>query len=104
LRDRTTREVIRRQNQALEVKLDDGAVCKPETGVEDIGPKLSCEEPYWPGEHPAGHDEYPFPLHPLDLGDAALREFFGYGLEGFHDPTLLDPGSIPLIGYKRTGH
>jgi hypothetical protein len=74
----------------------------PDSGIlENIGPKLSFEEPYWSGQHPAGHDGYAFSFHPLDLGEAALREFFGYQLEGFPDPTLLEPESIPLIRYKR---
>jgi hypothetical protein len=75
--------------------------------IEDIGQRLPFEEPYWSGQHPAADDddeddEYPFPFHPLDLGEAALREFFGYQLEGFLDSTLLDPHSMPLIRYKRT--
>lgn len=69
----------------------------PDSGIlEDIGPKLAFEEPYWSGLHPAvddEDDEYPFPFHPLDLGDAALSECFGYQFDE----------SIPLVRYKRTG-
>jgi len=78
----------------------------PDSGIlEDIGQRLPFEEPYWSGKHPAvdDDDEYPFPFHPLDLGEAALKEFFGYQLEGRIDPTLLEPESIPLVRYKRTG-
>ena len=81
----------------------------PDSGIlEDIGERLPFEEPYWSGEHPA-HDEeepeedpYPFPFHPLDLGEAALRELFGYQLEGYIDPSLLEPETVPLLRYKRS--
>ena len=73
--------------------------------LEDIGEHLPFEEPYWSGQHPASEDDpndYPFPFHPLELGEATLKEFFGYQLEGFVDPTLLEPESIPLVKYKRS--
>jgi len=77
----------------------------PDSGImEDIGPKLSFEEPYWSGKHPAvdGADEgYPFPFHPLELGEAALAELFGYQLEGPGDAMLLEPETIPLVRYRR---
>jgi hypothetical protein len=81
----------------------------PDSGIlEDIGQRLPFEELYWSGQHPVDDDDddgdkYPLPFHPLDLGEAALKEFFGYQLEGFIDPTLLEPHSIPLIRYKRRG-
>lgn len=77
----------------------------PDKGIlEDIGQHLPFEEPFWSGQHPATDDEeeYPFPFHPLDLGDAALKELFGYQLEGTPDPALLEPESIPLLKYKRS--
>jgi hypothetical protein len=78
----------------------------PDSGIlEDIGQRLPFEKPYWSGQHPATDDDlngYPFPFHPLELGEAALKEFFGYQLEGFIDPTLLEPESIPLVKYKRS--
>lgn len=78
----------------------------PDSGVlEDFGQRLPFEEPYWSGQHPVPRDEeeddYPLPFHPLDLGEAALREFFGYQLEGFLDPTLLEPESVSLMRYRR---
>lgn len=78
----------------------------PDSGIiEDIGRCLPFEEPYWSGEHPAvdsDEDEaYPFPFHPLELGEATLKDRFGYQLEGYIDASLLDPESIPLIRYKR---
>ena len=80
----------------------------PDSGIlEDIGQRLPFEEPFWTGQHPAVDDEeeegaYPFPFHPLDLGEAALRELFGYYLEGVVDSTLLEPESIPLVRYRRS--
>jgi hypothetical protein len=78
----------------------------PDSGIlEDIGQRLPFEQPFWSGQNPvtvrAGKDPYPLPFHPLELGEAALKEFFGYQLEGFIDPTLLQPESIPLVKYKR---
>lgn len=80
----------------------------PDNGImEDIGQHLPCEEPYWSGDHPVvdseeEEDAYPFPFHPLELGEATLKDHFGYQLEGFIDPTLLDPASIPLVRFKRS--
>ena len=79
----------------------------PDNGIiENIGDRLAFEEPFWLGEHPAvGEDEeedHPFPFHPLDLGEAALKEFCGYQLEGPLDPGLLEPASVPLLRYKRS--
>jgi hypothetical protein len=80
----------------------------PDSGIlEDIGPRLPFEERYWSGEHPAVDDEedadaYPFPFHPLELGEATLRELFGYELEGYGDRSLLEPETIPLVRYKRS--
>ena len=79
----------------------------PDSGVmEDIGEKRSFEVPYWAGQHPAidGDDddaEYPFPFHPLELGEAALKEFFGYNLEGEIDESQPDIETIPLLTFKR---
>jgi hypothetical protein len=69
------------------------------------GNGLPFEEPFGSGQHPASDDaqnDYPFQFHPLDLGEAVLKEFFGYHFEGFIDPTLLEPESIPLVKYKRS--
>lgn len=77
----------------------------PDSGIlEDIGRRLPFEVPFWSGEHPATNsdDDYPFPFHPLELGEAALKEFFNYQLEGFIDPTLLQAESIPFVKYKRS--
>lgn len=79
----------------------------PDTGIlEDIGQRLPFEEPFWSGHHRAIEDDvgsdYPFPFHPLELGEAALKEFFGYQLEGSVDPELLEPETIPLVIYRRS--
>jgi len=75
--------------------------------MEDIGQRLPFEEPYWSGEHPVvdseeEEDAYPFPFHPLELGEETLKDRFGYELERDIDPSLLEPQSIPLVRYKRT--
>ena len=77
----------------------------PDSGIlEDIGEKLAFENPFWNGEYPAvdpEEDDYPFQFHPLELGEAALREFFGYVLEGVVDASLIEPENIPLMGFRR---
>jgi hypothetical protein len=79
----------------------------PDNGVlEDIGQRLPFEEPFWSGQNPVtvdeGEDAYPLPFHPLEFGEAALKELFGYQVEGFIDPALLKPKTIPLVKYKRS--
>ena len=48
-------------------------------------------------------DEYPFPFHPLELGEVVLAELFGYQLEGVMGESMLMPEKIPLLRYARTG-
>jgi hypothetical protein len=74
--------------------------------LEDIRCRLPFEAPYWAGDHPAvdpseDDAEYPFVFHPLELGEAALQEFFGYQLEGVVDLSQLEPERIPLMRFKR---
>ncbi len=79
----------------------------PDSGIiEDVGDRLPFEHPFWDGKQPAVASEEdpsacPFPFHPLELGEAALKEFFGYQLEGFIDPELLEPESIPLLHFTQ---
>ncbi len=78
----------------------------PDHGVmEDIGERLAFERPYWDGKFPAVDDEedegYPFPFHPLELGEAALLNFFGYQIEGYADQNLIEPEDFPLIQLSR---
>jgi hypothetical protein len=67
---------------------------------------MGAREPFWPGRHPViedgGESDYPFPFHPLDLGEAALRSFFGYQLEGMIAPGLLERETVPLVKYRRS--
>jgi len=89
-------------------KLERSLSVAPDSGViENIGSHLAFEEPYWSGQFPAIDPEdddadYPLPFHPLELGEEALLEFFGYQLEGLIDPNQLDPNTIPLMRFKRT--
>jgi hypothetical protein len=77
----------------------------PEKGIlEDIGPPLSFEHPFWLSKNPDIDDDensFPFP-NPLELGEAALKEVFGYQIEGVIDPALLDAHTVPLVIFKRT--
>ncbi|WP_299811274.1 hypothetical protein [uncultured Shewanella sp.] len=82
----------------------------PDSGVlEDIGERFEFENPYWEGKHPAidpedydeDEEEYPFPFHPLELGEAALKDMYGYQLEGCIDDPLFEPEEIPLMRFKR---
>ena len=88
-------------------RLERSLSLSPDGGIlEDIGRRLPFERPYWAGQHsafePTGeNDAYPFPFHPLDLGEAALETFFGYRLEGEVDPDLTQPESVPLMRFKR---
>lgn len=83
----------------------------PDSGVmEDIGERLPFELPFWRGDHPAddpaeleaGETPYPLPFHPLELGEATLREFFGFTIEGVVSADELDPHAVPLMRFKRS--
>lgn len=80
----------------------------PDNGIiEDIGGKLAFELPYWAGQHPAvDPDEdpadYPLVFHPLELGEAALLEFFGYQMEGMVDDWDLMPEDVTLMRFTRS--
>ncbi|MEU7977120.1 hypothetical protein AB0B63_01120 [Micromonospora sp. NPDC049081] len=76
----------------------------PAAGIgENIGEPYDFEMPYWAGEHPVepmlSEDPYPLAFHPLDLGEQALRAFFGFTLEGRPDPDDIDPFDVPLHGF-----
>ena len=91
--------------QWMNCKLVRSLSLSPDSGIlENIGPRFPFEEPFWSGQHPASEgeeDAYPLPFHPLEMGEVALKNFFGYQLEGFMDPAPLQPESIPLLKYKR---
>ncbi|MFG2358741.1 DUF6928 family protein [Streptomyces sp. NPDC048521] len=87
----------------------------PDTGIiEDMGERLAFELPYWEGRHPMapcpsdGDEEpYPRPFHPLDLGERAMLEFFGFYVEGScagdeaADPVV-DAWGVELHGFRVT--
>jgi hypothetical protein len=77
----------------------------PDGGIaEDIGEPYEFELPYWAGDHPVepmfSEDPYPLAFHPLDLGEQALRAFFGFVLEGWHSPDDVDPFDVHLHGFQ----
>ncbi|MGI9323860.1 MAG: DUF6928 family protein [Pseudomonadales bacterium] len=81
----------------------------PDSGIiEDIGEAQEFEQPYWAGERPVVDDAdesaeaYPLPFHPLELGEAALLELFGYQLEALVDRTQVQPEDLPMIRLKRS--
>ncbi|TQM64924.1 DUF6928 family protein [Humibacillus xanthopallidus] len=88
--------------RALSVSGADGEI------LEDLGDRLPFEEPFWAGAFPAVEDEdddYPFPFHPLELGEAALHHLFGFVLEGFSPMTAgesVDPFDVTLAGFRVT--
>ncbi|KRB87190.1 hypothetical protein [Duganella sp. Root198D2] len=62
------------------------------------------EAPFWSGERPVGDpgdnsSNYPLSFHPLEMGEAALENLFGYQLEGNLDSESLDPDSVPLMAF-----
>jgi hypothetical protein len=79
----------------------------PDNGIiEDIGQRLDFEEPFWNGEHPAVDpdeegDDYPLQFHPLEMGEAALENFFGYQIEGFVETSHPAPESVRLLRFRR---
>jgi hypothetical protein len=76
----------------------------PDRGIiEDQGERLPFEEPFWAGEHPVSHiPDYPLPFHPLDLGNEALRSFFGFILEGRPGDTFA-PDEFEIPAFRTTG-
>jgi hypothetical protein len=91
-------------------KLERSLSLSPDSGVlENIGKPLPFEKPFWSGAHPAidpadmaeDDEPYPFPFHPLELGEAALAELFGYQIEGFGNAAIFDAESVPLARFKR---
>ena len=81
---------------------------EPGEGIlENVGEPLDFEKPYWAGEHPVEEDEddadeaaYPFVFHPLELGEAALRNLFGFNYEGWIQDDDPDLSRVVLAGYR----
>jgi hypothetical protein len=74
--------------------------------LEDIGPKQPFEELYWSEVHPLFSDTEkenysPFHFNPLDLGNAAFKEYLGYQIEGYSDSSHIDSEKIPLVGLQK---
>jgi hypothetical protein len=76
------------------------SVCPDPGVIEELGERLDFEEPYWKGEHPA--DGLDLPFHPLELGAAALRDFFGIVPVAEIGNDDVDPEIIPVVGYRIT--
>jgi hypothetical protein len=72
--------------------------------VENIGAPLAFEVPFWAGEHAeealADEPPYPLPFGPLDLGEEALRSFFGFVYEGEPQAGDIEPSEIALVGVR----
>lgn len=77
----------------------------PDTGViEDLGERLPFEAPFWGGEYSVDHDpDYPLPFHPSELGNEALKTFFGFILEGSVDATCFDPEEVEIPAFRAAG-
>ncbi|GIG88674.1 DUF6928 family protein [Plantactinospora endophytica] len=69
------------------------------TVVENVGPLLPFEAPYW-RHHDADGETTSVPIRPLDLGEAALRAWFGFALEGEISRNQIDPDDIPVYGFR----
>lgn len=74
----------------------------PESGVdEDLGKKLSFETPFWGASRPVRESvDYPLPFHPIDLGNEALRDFFGFILEGREGDDCFDPEETEIWEFR----
>ncbi|CAM5530754.1 MULTISPECIES: DUF6928 family protein [Streptomyces] len=76
----------------------------PDSGItEDLGERLSFEIPFWNGQRPASDSGYSLPFHPVELGNEALREFFGFILEGHEDSSCIDPEEIEMPAFCAGG-
>jgi hypothetical protein len=79
----------------------------PDSGVlENLGQPRGFEQAYWAGQHPMvepGEDqgEHALLFDPLDLGEAALLDLFGYQLEGVIGADEVAPEGIALQRYRR---
>lgn len=82
-----TGELVR----SLSVSPDDGF-------IENVGDPLPFEAPYWAGEHE--EPDYPLPFHPLELGEDALGNLFGFCFEGTPPADAVDPEDVTLLGFR----
>lgn len=68
---------------------------------ESIGTPEPFESPFWAGQRAAAPN-YPLPFHPLDMGDAALRDVLRLHVEGLPEPGLIDISSVLLHRFERS--
>ncbi|MEW1640207.1 hypothetical protein AB0469_39900 [Streptomyces sp. NPDC093801] len=69
--------------------------------IEEVGERLPFETPFWSGERPLHHAKnYPLPFHPLELGNEALKTFFGFILEGHEDDSCFDPEDVDIPVFR----
>ncbi|MFC8205083.1 DUF6928 family protein [[Kitasatospora] papulosa] len=73
----------------------------PEVGViEDVGARFSFEGAFWEGGRPVrSYPGYALPFHPLELGNEALKEFFGFVLEGDEGDSCFDPEDFEVPSF-----
>jgi len=72
--------------------------------LEDLGSQFAFEEPFWRGEYSVPGDECcVLPFHPIDLANEALREFFGFVLEGDWDDSCFDPEEVNVPVFRAWG-
>ncbi|MFD7778815.1 DUF6928 family protein [Streptomyces sp. NPDC059753] len=74
----------------------------PNSGIiEDFGERLAFESPFWEGRNLAPAPVvYNLPFHPIDFGNEALREFFGFILEGREDESCIDPEEVEIPTFR----
>ena len=100
-----SRTVCRGTPWQLSEQLPDGELseyCYPRSGVcvGTFGQQPAGGRPTRRADHEGafGYDDMPF--HPMDLGEEALREFFGTIGEGDPRPDDLDAEQIFLHGFE----
>ncbi|MEV5935901.1 hypothetical protein AB0L56_25000 [Streptomyces sp. NPDC052079] len=67
-----------------------------------MGQKFPFEQPFWNGQRPVRASSYRLPFHPIDLGNEALRHFFGFILEGAEDYLCVDPEEVEIPVFDRS--
>jgi hypothetical protein len=83
-----------------------GLAMSADSGViQDDGERLDFELSFWEGSHDFTGDDrpesYPFPFHPLEFGQEALRHILGFILEGMPLPWNVNADRISLLKFKR---
>lgn len=71
--------------------------------LEDLGTRQPFELPFWAGKEIDPEDlieNAPYPFDSYDLSERALGTLFGFDyFHDDHDPSLIDPRSITLMGF-----